>query len=97
MMLQQLLLDIAPYPRERFIRYDTVRGTVPGVENAPDTAVAADAGDTATAAQDFVAGAAGGGDDMTMLFVAIGVVLFALALCLWFAMSYRRSLTARAK
>lgn len=96
-MLQQLLLDIAPYPRERFIRYDTVRGTVPGVENAPDTAVAADAGDTATAAQDFVAGAAGGGDDMTMLFVAIGVVLFALALCLWFAMSYRRSLTARAK
>ena len=96
-MLQQLLLDIAPYPRERFIRYDTVKGTVPGVENAPDTAVAVDAGDTATAAQDFVAGAAGGGDDMTMLFVAIGVVLFALALCLWFAMSYRRSLTARAK
>ena len=96
-MFQQLLLDIAPYPRERFIRYDTVKGTVPGMENAPDTAVAVDAGDTATAAQDFVAGAAGGGDDMTMLFVAIGVVLFALALCLWFAMSYRRSLTARAK
>ncbi len=96
-MLQHLLLDIAPYPRERIIRYDTVRGTVPGVENAPDTAVAADAGDTATAAQDFVAGAAGGGDDMTMLFVAVGVVFFALALCLWFAMSYRRSMNVRAK
>ena len=97
MMLQQLLLDIAPYPRERFIRYDTVRGTVPGVENAPDTAVAADAGDTATAAEDFVAGAAGGGDDMTMLFVAVGVVFMALALCLYFVYSYRRSYQLRLK
>lgn len=96
MMLLNLLLDIAPRPRERFIRYDTVRGTIPG-QTQPDTAALQDAADTANAGQDFVAGAASGGDDMTMLFVAIGVVLFALALCLWFAMSYRRSLTARTK
>lgn len=96
-MLQHLLLDIAPYPRHRVIRYDTVRGKVPGVENTPDTAGVVDAGDTVTAAQDFVGGATGSGDDMTMLFVGIGVVLFALALCLWFAMSYRRSLYVRAK
>ena len=92
MMLLHLLLDIAPYPRERFIRYDTVRGKIPGVESAPDTAEVVNGGDTASAAQDFVAGAAGGGDDMTMLFVGIGVVLFALALCLYFVHSYRQSL-----
>ena len=84
MMLQHLLLDIAPYPRHRIIRYDTVRAVYPPVAK-PDTT------DTA-AAQDFATGVATGGDDMTMLFVGIGVVLFALALCLWFAMSYRRNL-----
>ena len=82
MMLQHLLLDIAPYPRERIIRYDTVRAVYPPVAK-PDTT------DTA-AAQDFVAGVATGGDDMTMLFASIFVVFFALALCLYFVMKYRR-------
>ena len=57
-MLQHLLLDIAPYPHERIIKYDTVRAVYPPVAK-PDTA------DTA-AAQDFVAGVASGGDDTPM-------------------------------
>lgn len=85
MMLQHLLLDIAPYPRERIIKYDTVRAVYPPAAK-PDTT------DTATAAQDLVAGAASGGDDMTMLYAGLFVVLLALAICIWFAMSYRRSL-----
>lgn len=84
MMLQHLLLDIAPYPRERIIKYDTVRAVYPPAAK-PDTT------DTA-AAQDFVAGVASGGDDMTMLYAGLFVVFLALALCIWFAMSYRRSL-----
>ena len=84
MMLQHLLLDIAPYPRVRIIKYDTVRAVYPPVAQ-PDTT------DT-SAAQDFVTGVASGGDDMTMLYAGLFVVFLALALCIWFAMSYRRSL-----
>ena len=97
MQLFNLLLDVAPYPRERIIGYDTVRGQVPGMVKPESTDTIRNAADTASASQDLLVGASGNGDDMNMLFVAVGVVFMALALCLYFVYSYRRSYQLRLK
>lgn len=98
MQLFNLLLDVAPYPRERIIGYDTVRGQIlPGMVKPESTDTIRNAADTASASQDLLVGASGNGDDMTMLFVAVGVVFMALALCVYFVYSYRRSYQLRLK
>jgi len=94
-MIWRLLLDVLPADGRRPIYHpiikpvDTVVGPAPDVV---DTTATENVADTAAAAQDFVVGASSGGDDMTMLFASIFVVLFALALCLYFVFAYRRSL-----
>ncbi len=102
-MWYNVLLDVLPYDgyRKPIIivpdRPETVIDSVTTTPAVADTANVNAVADTAAAAQDFVAGAAPGGDDMTMLFVAVGVVFMALALCLYFVYSYRRSCQLRLK
>ena len=102
-MWYNVLLDVLPYDgyRKPIIivpdRPETVIDSVTTTPAVADTANVNAVADTAAAAQDFVAGAAPSGDDMTMLWASVFVVFMALALCVWFAYSYRRSLTAKLK
>ena len=100
-MILRLLLDVLPADGHRPIRHPIIKpvdvGPAPDVVDTAttsphvvDSASVGSVTDSAQAAQDFVAGGATGGDDMTMLFASIFVVLFALALCLYFVMKYRR-------
>ena len=95
-MIWRFLLDILPHDGHRPIHHPIIKPVEPVIlnsdTNAVDTASVENVVDSAAAAQDFVAGGATGGDDMTMLFASIFVVLFALALCLYFVFAYRRSL-----
>lgn len=92
-MIWRLLLDVLPADGHRPIDYPIIRPVeVDPTPEVVDTAATEHVADTAAAAQDFVVGGATGGDDMTMLFASVFVVLFALALCLYFVFAYRRSL-----
>lgn len=98
-MWYNVLLDVLPYDgyRKPIIEVPdppkVIVDTAGANPHVADTANVPCCMPDSAAAQDFVAGAAPGGDDMTMLWAAVFVVLMALALCLWFAYSYRRSLT----
>ncbi len=104
-MWYNLLLDVLPYdgykrpipvikpkPQPEITHVDTASAC----PHACDTASTGCCADSAAAAQDFVVGTAPGADDMTMLLGSIFVVFLALALCLYFLMTYRRSLGVRA-
>ena len=106
-MWYNLLLDVLPYDGYKrpipVVRPDP--GTVvkqhvdtvsSSCQHACDSACSNCCADSAAAAQDFVVGTAPGGDDMTMLLGSIFVVFLALALCLYFLTTYRRSLGVRA-
>lgn len=100
------LLDIAPYPRPvRPIRRPVIPDTVKPVESpeVPDTTdTIVSATDTITSPTDSINALVGnfgsttGGDDTTTLFWTVLAVLFALCVCFYFVLSYRRMGSKRA-
>ena len=98
----RLLLDVLPYDGPRRPRVIDITPKDPPVINV-DTDTAQQAVDSTSienlvdsASQNFIVGNGTSGDDMTMMFASIFVVLFALALCLYFVFKYRRmTLTAK--
>lgn len=67
---------------------DTATDSVTHVIDSVDVI---DAGDTLRETQNMLTNCTADGDDRTMLFVGIVVVLFALILCFYLARKYRRS------